>query len=115
MHIVTAREFRANQKKYFELAENEQVYVQRKGHRPICISVADEDVLAGRMAKAMDVIEQSKQRIKDSLNELSSIATDNWLTPELIRVIEQGEKDHAEGKGVVLESDEDIKRFFDSL
>ena len=43
MQIVTTREFRANQKKYFELAERETVFVSRKNARPIVISVADDD------------------------------------------------------------------------
>lgn len=43
MQIITAREFRANQKKYFDLAESETVFVARKNARPIVISVADED------------------------------------------------------------------------
>ena len=44
MQIVTTREFRAHQKKYFELAETEKVYVTRKNARPIVISIADDDV-----------------------------------------------------------------------
>lgn len=44
MQIVTTREFRAHQKKYFQLAEHEKVYVTRRNARPIIISVADEDV-----------------------------------------------------------------------
>ena len=43
MQIVTTREFRANQKKYFELGERETVFVSRKNARPILISVADDD------------------------------------------------------------------------
>ena len=43
MQIITTREFRANQKKYFELAEREAVFVSRKNARPILISVADDD------------------------------------------------------------------------
>lgn len=43
MQIVTTREFRANQKKYFDLAESETVLVARKNARPIVISVADDD------------------------------------------------------------------------
>ncbi len=43
MQIVTTREFRANQKKYFDLAESEAVFVSRKNARPIVISVADDD------------------------------------------------------------------------
>lgn len=43
MQIVSTREFRSNQKKYFELAETEAVFVSRKNARPILISVVDED------------------------------------------------------------------------
>lgn len=43
MHIVTTREFRANQKKYFDLAETETIFVTRKNARPIVISVANDD------------------------------------------------------------------------
>lgn len=43
MQIVTSREFRANQKKYFDLAERGTVFVFRKNARPIVISVADDD------------------------------------------------------------------------
>ena len=45
MQIVTTREFRAHQKRYFDLAEHEKVYVTRKNARPIVISVADDDVI----------------------------------------------------------------------
>jgi predicted transcriptional regulator len=43
MLVITTREFRANQKKYFELAEKETVFVSRKNARPIVINVADDD------------------------------------------------------------------------
>lgn len=43
MQIITTREFRANQKKYFDLAERETILVSRKNARPIVISVADDD------------------------------------------------------------------------
>lgn len=43
MRIITTAEFRANQKKYFDLAESEIVFVARKNARPIVISVADDD------------------------------------------------------------------------
>lgn len=45
LQIVTTREFRAHQKRYFDLAEHEKVYVTRKNARPIVISVADDDVI----------------------------------------------------------------------
>lgn len=43
MQIISTREFRANQKKYFDLAENETILVARKNARPIVIRVADDD------------------------------------------------------------------------
>lgn len=43
MQIVTTKEFRANQKKYFDLAERETVIVSRKNARPIVVSVADDE------------------------------------------------------------------------
>ena len=43
MQIISTREFRANQKKYFDLAESETVFVARKNARPIVISVVDDD------------------------------------------------------------------------
>lgn len=43
MHIVSTREFRANQKKFFDLAEKEIVLIARKNARPIAVSVVNED------------------------------------------------------------------------
>lgn len=43
MQIVTSREFRANQKKYFDLAESETVLIARRNARPILISVVNND------------------------------------------------------------------------
>lgn len=43
MQIISTREFRANQKKYFELAETEPVFVTRKNARPALITIAEED------------------------------------------------------------------------
>lgn len=34
MQIITTREFRANQKKYFELAEKETIFVSRRNAAP---------------------------------------------------------------------------------
>lgn len=46
MQIISTREFRANQKKYFDLAESETILVARKNARPIVIRVADDDFLS---------------------------------------------------------------------
>jgi hypothetical protein len=42
MLVITTREFRANQKKYFDLAERETIFVARKNGKPISISVAND-------------------------------------------------------------------------
>jgi hypothetical protein len=47
MLLITTREFRANQKKYFDLAERETVLIARKNGKTISMSVAnDDDVLS---------------------------------------------------------------------
>lgn len=48
MRIITSREFRANQKKYFDMAEKETVLVSRRNGRPIIIKVAEEDDLLSK-------------------------------------------------------------------
>ncbi|MDR3117819.1 MAG: type II toxin-antitoxin system Phd/YefM family antitoxin [Mediterranea sp.] len=42
MQIITTKEFRANQKKYFDMAEKETILVTRKNGKPITISAASE-------------------------------------------------------------------------
>lgn len=43
MQIITTREFRANQKKYFELAEKETIFVSRRNAAPIVVYAATEE------------------------------------------------------------------------
>jgi hypothetical protein len=43
MQVVTTREFRANQKKYFEMAEKETILVSRRNAAPIMVSAVKED------------------------------------------------------------------------
>ena len=42
MKIITAREFRENQKKYFDLAEKETIWIMRRKKSPIVISVLSD-------------------------------------------------------------------------
>ncbi len=44
MQIITAREFKANQKKYFDIAEKETVFITRRNKRPIILNVANDDI-----------------------------------------------------------------------
>lgn len=79
MQIVTPREFRNNQKKYFSLAEKETVLVARKNARPILISVVnDEDALTAKemisIQKGMeDIRNGNTTQIKDINNIWESI------------------------------------------
>lgn len=43
MNIITATEFRSNQRKYFDLAEKEPVFVTRAGRTPIALTPVDLD------------------------------------------------------------------------
>lgn len=43
MQIVSTREFRANQKKYFEMAEKETIFVSRRNAAPIVVYAATEE------------------------------------------------------------------------
>lgn len=55
MQVVTVRDFRANQRKYFEMAEKEPVFVMRRGARPISISVVnDDDMLSAEMLHSIN-------------------------------------------------------------
>lgn len=44
MQVITAKEFSDNQQKYFDLAEQEPVFVTRKNARPIVIDIAEDDL-----------------------------------------------------------------------
>ena len=48
MQIVTTREFRANQKKYFEMAEKETIFVSRRNAAPIVVYAATEEDFPSR-------------------------------------------------------------------
>jgi PHD/YefM family antitoxin component YafN of YafNO toxin-antitoxin module len=79
MQIITTREFRANQKKYFDLAESETIFVARKNARPIVISVADDDDYLSKaellaIQKGMEDIKNGRTtKIKDINNIWESI------------------------------------------
>lgn len=81
MLVISSREFRDNQKKYFDLVDqNEQVIVQRGKNKSYMLS---------------------------ALTEIDRMSTN----PELIAKIQTAEKEIAEGNFVSLNSSEDIKSF----
>lgn len=79
MQIITTREFRANQKKFFDLAESETIFVARKNARPIVISVADDDDYLSKaellsIQKGLEDIKNGRTiKIKDINNIWESI------------------------------------------
>lgn len=72
MQIITARELRANQRKYFDLAEKETILVSRRKARPIVISVADDDDILTKdelesIKKGLDDIKEGRvYKMKDN-------------------------------------------------
>lgn len=56
MNIITATEFRNNQRKYFDLAEKEPVFVTRAGKKPIELSPVDLGSFPSR--KEMEAIKE---------------------------------------------------------
>lgn len=79
MQIITTREFRANQKKYFDLAETETILVARRNKAPIAISVpSDDDFLTKKelecISRGFEAINQGKTtRIENIENIWESI------------------------------------------
>nr|MBP7472836.1 prevent-host-death protein [Prevotella sp.] len=75
MQIVTTKEFRANQKKYFDLAESETVLIVRKDARPIVINVAADDDFLSReelfaIQKGLDDIKNGKTTRIENINNI---------------------------------------------
>lgn len=67
--IITASEFRANQRRYFELAEKSPIVVTRAGKAPIMISVPD-------MAQVTEYELQSIQKGLQDIEEGRTVKVD---------------------------------------
>lgn len=78
MQIVSTREFRANQKKYFDLADKEVVLVTRRNSRPIRISVVDEDdfLSAKEVAAILQGLEDVKSGNTTKIEDINNIWAD---------------------------------------
>ncbi|MBN2650271.1 MAG: hypothetical protein JXR50_11085 [Prolixibacteraceae bacterium] len=104
MKIVTSREFRDNQKKYFELVDNnEQVIVKRKSRAYKIVPVTDDDLL----------VDIPKEYRCDPY-EISPSGDMFWAD---IRNVEKVKKaiENKDKIAVSLDSAEDIKNFLESL
>ena len=62
MEVVSTREFRANQKKYFELAEKETIFVSRRNAAPIVVYAATEEDFPSR--EELEAIQRGIEDIK---------------------------------------------------
>jgi len=114
MVIVSSKEFRDNQKKYFDLAEEEKVLVKR-GKKYINLFVTDEP----------DSNLVSETWVKEFLSipaeyrcnpfDISPSGDLFWADKRNIEVVRKGEQQIKEGKFTRITSDEELKNFLDSL
>ncbi len=75
MQIINTNEFNANQKKYFELAEKEPVYVTRENAPTLVINVVnDEDTPSPEELLAIQKIQRSNIMYETSYHKISSRA-----------------------------------------
>lgn len=73
MNVITATEFRNNQRKYFDLAERETVFVTRVGKRPIALMPVDlEEALTEEDLKS---IQRGVNDIKEGRSKQVSAVT----------------------------------------
>lgn len=77
MQVITAKEFSDNQQKYFDMAEQEPVFVTRENARPIVIDIADDDLTEKEIRAIQkgheDIQAGRTTRIKDIHNIWESI------------------------------------------
>lgn len=76
MQIITAREFRANQKKYFDLAEKEVVLIARKNKKPIALSVASDTDIPS--IEELDAIQRGLDDIRNGRTIRIENVDDIW-------------------------------------
>jgi hypothetical protein len=104
MKIVTSREFRDNQKKYFDMVDNkEQVIVKRKNRAYKLVPVSDDDML----------IEIPKEYRRDPY-EISPGGDMFWADKRNVEIVKKA----VENKKQIadkLNTEEDIKNFLDKL
>lgn len=103
MKIVTSREFRDNQKKYFEMVDNnEQVIVKRKNRAYKLVPVSDDDML-------VDI----PKEFRCDPYEVSPSGDTFWADKRNVEKVKKA----IENKEVAarLTSTDDVKNFLNSL
>lgn len=105
MRVVTSREFRDNQKKYFDMVDNkEQIVVKRSKNRAYkLVPVSDDDIL----------VDIPKEYRCDPY-EISPSGDMFWADKRNVEIVKKAveNKDQIAGK---LNSADDIKNFLNSL
>ncbi|HBX89092.1 MAG TPA: prevent-host-death protein [Marinilabiliaceae bacterium] len=103
MRIVTSREFRDNQKKYFDMVDkNEQVVVKRKNRAYKLVPVNDDDIL-------VDI----PKEFRCDPYELSPSGDMFWADKRNVEKVKKAIEDKE--IALRLTSEDDIKNFLDSL
>ena len=103
MRIVTSREFRDHQKKYFEMVDNnEQVIVKRKNRAYKLVPVNDDDML-------VDI----PKEFRCDPYEFSPSGDPFWADKRNVEKVKKAIKDKE--IALRLTTEEDIKNFLNSL
>lgn len=108
MKIISTSEFRSNQKKYFELAERETIFVTRRNAAPIVMRAAMEDDFLSK--EELEAIQRGIEEIKvgRTLQVRKNESLDEFLNRiEIDKVIIHGEK---QAYALVPVSEEDQSR-----
>ena len=103
MKIVTSREFRDNQKKYFDMVDNkEQVVVKRKNRAYKLVPVSDDDML-------VDI----PKEFRCDPYEVSPSGDTFWADKRNVEKVKKAIEDNE--IALRLTSEDEIKNFLDSL
>jgi hypothetical protein len=103
MKIVTSREFRDHQKKYFEMVDNnEQIIVKRKNRAYKLVPVSDDDML-------VDI----PKEFRCDPYEISPSGDTFWADKRNVEKVKKAIEDKE--IALRLTSEDDIKNFLDSL
>jgi len=103
MKIVTSREFRDNQKKYFDMVDNkEQVVVKRKNRAYKLVPVSDDDML-------VDI----PKEFRCNPYEVSPSGDTFWADKRNVEKVKKAIEDKE--IALRLTSEDEIKNFMDSL
>ena len=104
MRVVSSREFRDNQKKYFDLVDNnEQVVVKRKNRSYKLVPITEDDTLV-----------EIPKEFRCDPHEISPSGDVFWADKRNVEIVKKA----IEHKGEIAEklnSAEDVKNFLNSL